>query len=123
MLYNTDWNKKNNPVADLMNRAADLIDQNGYSRHNFLTTQFNAHLHGAQTLGSMCILGALQIAAGVTSDNLCRTRFVQYETLSSAFFKLKDHLEMDPAIWNNEIAGSTEAVSSKLREVAALVDA
>lgn len=123
MLYNTDWNKKNNPVADLMNRAADLIDQNGYSRYNFLTTQFNAHLHDGQKLGSMCILGALQIAAGVASDNLCRNRLAENETLSSAFFKLKDHLKTDPATWNNEFAGSTKAVSSKLREVAALVDA
>lgn len=52
MLNNTNWNKSN-PVSDILLKAADLIEQNGHA--HFIRIDHN---------GSMCFLGAINVAEG-----------------------------------------------------------
>ena len=53
MLYNKDWDYKLNPVADVLMKAADLLEKHGHIKF----------LRG-NTVEGMCALGALQEAQG-----------------------------------------------------------
>ncbi len=53
MLYNKDWDYKLNPVADVLMKAADLLEKHGHIKH----------LRG-NLVDGMCALGALQEAQG-----------------------------------------------------------
>ena len=51
MLYNKDWERKSNPVSDLLYKAAALLEKHGHVR--FSREDEN---------GSMCFLGAMEAA-------------------------------------------------------------
>lgn len=53
MLYNKDWAYKLNPVADVLLKAADLLEKYGHVK----LTRGNIHT-------GMCFLGALEVAQG-----------------------------------------------------------
>jgi hypothetical protein len=53
MLYNKDWDYKLNPVADVLMKAADLLEKHGHIKH----------LRGDLKSG-MCFLGAIEAAQG-----------------------------------------------------------
>lgn len=53
MLYNQDWDRKPKSVSDVLLKAADLLEQRGHAK--FIRVHPN---------GSMCFLGALEVAQG-----------------------------------------------------------
>lgn len=53
MLYNKDWAYQLNPVADILLKAADLLEQRGHTKWTRL-----------DDVGRMCFLGAVEIAQG-----------------------------------------------------------
>lgn len=50
MLYNKDW-EPTNPIADVLLKAADLLEKHGHTKHI-----------RRDSLGQMCFLGALEAA-------------------------------------------------------------
>jgi hypothetical protein len=59
MLYNESWDKSNsNPVSDVLRKGADLIEKHGHAK--FTRRDKN---------GSMCFLGALDVAQGRNEQN------------------------------------------------------
>lgn len=53
MLYNKDWAYQLNPVADVLLRAADLLETHGHTKGTRVDRR-----------GRMCFLGALEVAQG-----------------------------------------------------------
>ena len=54
MLYNKEWDRPQiNPIADLLNRAANLIETRGHTKYELVSRS-----------GAMCFMGALNEAMG-----------------------------------------------------------
>lgn len=51
MLYNQDWNRKPNPVSEVLLKAADLLEKHGHTKNILKNSD-----------GSMCFMGALNMA-------------------------------------------------------------
>jgi hypothetical protein len=116
MLYNKDWDRKPNPVADVLMKAADLLEKHGHVK----MTRKNPN-------GSMCFLGALKTAQGRdehhhtydTPLTLLASEKVM-ETLGLTFgrgYALNDarHVMAD---WNNEGKRTAQEVIDAMRQTA-----
>lgn len=132
MLYNKDWDKKTNSVADLLNKAADIIETRGHAKY---------YLLDSDGLG-FCAQGALMSAIGVTDYTILHggawaqaTRNQDYMNAIAALDSAMDDkwkangcarngASFAVVHWNNSVATTKEDVIAKMREVASsLVDA
>lgn len=131
MLYNKDWDKKTNSVADLLNKAADIIETKGHVK---------GVLHDRER-GGYCLQGALMSAAGISDENIYAGSAWTPAIMNKDYMGAIDALDKatplgypasvsrygastNVVMWNNDHRTSKKDAVNKLREVAAtLVDA
>lgn len=115
MLYNQEWEKKSSPVADLLNRAADILDQRGHVKGGLINSE-----------GNLCALGSLLKADGRTDTEIVFSGLTPL--VEEAVKQIAANLEPQPhgpsysiCSWNNKPETTKETVVNKFREVAAIL--
>ncbi len=117
MLFNKDWERpKINPVADVLLRAADLMETHGHIKRV------------RKTADGMCFLGALQMAQGIDDS---KTFIAQDSALTHRAAKVfaemlrlpliygnVDDRRGDAAIWNNRPDVTGKDVIAAMRKAA-----
>ncbi len=109
MLYNKDWDYKLNPVADVLMKAADLLEKHGHIKF----------LRG-NIIEGMCALGALQAAQGKIYDLDTELTLTASQVVVDAM-KLKHEFAMPHAAlaaWNNLPERTGQEVIDAMRKVA-----
>src|SRR5882672_3728620 len=122
MLYNKDWAYKLSPVADVLFKAADLLEQRGHTKWTRLDDS-----------GRMCFLGALECAQGHEIGYVLGKRDSEITVEASRVvaqtlgLKLKAHEARDIGTndyrkvmidWNNNAARTGQEVIDAMRMTA-----
>jgi hypothetical protein len=114
MLYNKDWAYKLNPVADVLFKAADLLEKHGHIKRT----------RGDRKTG-MCFLGALEVAQGYELINTWHDTPLTVEA-SEAVAKTigvnrsegYPDYRTNMANWNNEGVRTGQEVIDAMRKTA-----
>ncbi len=94
--------------------AADYIKQHGWCQSMLNTPD-----------GKVCLMGALYAShpdiykTGMTVHNMVKTKIGSaYVAIGGAYFRIRNHLNEEPARWNDKVAKSKEEVINLLETIA-----
>lgn len=108
MLFDPKWEEKVEvklePWQEILLKAADLIEQRGWTKDRFENVD-----------GNLCMIGAMRVAV---FGKVAWNHSISTRDLTMAHNKLDKFLGRSAARWNDRSAGYKEEVIAKLREVA-----
>lgn len=102
--------------ADILTKAADLIATNGWIRSSYFDAE-QAFTGVPLNKCRVCVMGAIGL---VTENHPIPIRWTDSESPRIAVMAIRDHVGMDPDMWNDDTPNLTsQDVVDTLRQVAA----